>query len=155
MANKICIQCDRKHYAKNYCRKHYVFNSVKRKFGHFVKCAIEDCQNGAREDLSFCSRHRQRIEKGLPLDLSKKYMPKGRQHHWWKGGKIEYPGQYLMKKNRLILFLNNPICTICKIKPAEHVHHKDHSKDNHNLDNLTPICSGCHAKIHWKDRKTT
>ncbi|MFH1231363.1 MAG: HNH endonuclease signature motif containing protein, partial [Planctomycetota bacterium] len=62
------------------------------------------------------------------------------------GGTSEYPNHYLMKKNRLIILLHNPICEICKKNSAVEIHHKDFSRDNHNLSNLQAVCHSCHPR---------
>jgi len=39
------------------------------------------------------------------------------------------------------------ICEICG-EEGEIVHHKDHSKDNHEIDNLIVVCRKCHWLLH-------
>lgn len=92
-----------------------------------------------------CRKHYYRYRNHQSFD---KLGPKGERNCNWRGGVSEYTNHYLMKKNRLIILLNNPICEICKKEQAQQVHHKDNSKDNHGLNNLMAICTKCHANIH-------
>ena len=65
---------------------------------------------------------------------------------------LEYPNHHLMRKNRLIKLAQQPLCEECH-KKATQIHHKDLSKDNHDLDNLMSVCCQCHADIHGYERK--
>jgi len=61
---------------------------------------------------------------------------------------MSYPNHYLMKKNRLVVLEQSKgKCAICR-QPAQIVHHKDCTLDNHSLDNLIPVCHGCHKVLH-------
>lgn len=147
---KICEieNCNERYFAKGYCRKHYAYYiETPRKYGHWHKCEIKNCQN--RVTKNYCKYHQYRIKHNLPLDLSIKYSPKGKRNVNWKGGVADYPNHYLMKKNRLIILLNNPKCEKCE-KPATEIHHKDFSKTNHNLSNLMAVCHSCNHKLSSK-----
>ena len=65
----------------------------------------------------------------------------------WTGGG-EYPRRVELKVNRLIA-LNDAgwACSACD-GDADRVHHIDFSKDNHNIENLLPVCRPCHRKYH-------
>ena len=78
-----------------------------------------------------------------------KLSPKGKRNYMWKGGVAEYPNHYLMKKNRLIILMQNPKCEICG-KPATDIHHKDRSKTNHKLSNLMAVCKRHTKRLHSK-----
>ena len=70
----------------------------------------------------------------------------------WKGlikmSNFNYENHYKFKKNRLkALEKYNYKCQRCGRK-AQVVHHADMSTDNHNLDNLVPLCAKCHVKLH-------
>jgi len=41
-------------------------------------------------------------------------------------------------------------CNVCGRTRGLLVHHKDLSKDNHELDNLELLCRSCHAKLHGR-----
>lgn len=59
-----------------------------------------------------------------------------------------YINHYLMKKNRKkVLESNDFKCAKCGQK-AILVHHKDFSIDNHEINNLIPLCASCHIKLH-------
>jgi hypothetical protein len=68
----------------------------------------------------------------------------------WKSGVSEYPNHYLMKQNRLIkLQQTKAKCEICGERGVQ-IHHKDGSKNNHNLKNLILLCHYCHTTIDLK-----
>lgn len=138
--------CGRGLYAKGYCWKHYAF--FKRE-SHKKKCEVKNCNNNCFPDQKYCFRHRDRIKRNLPLDLSIKTTPKGERNVNWKGGIAEYPNHYLMKKNRLIILMQNPKCERCG-KPATQIHHKDFTKTNHKLNNLVAICHKCNVRLSSK-----
>lgn len=152
--NKRCIYpkcsiCGDKHYAKGYCVKHYVI--FKRtgspqtiRFSNKNKlCKIKHCNKFAHVK-ELCMMHYQRWRWHKSFDFQS---TKGKRNVNWKGGIAEYPNHYLMKKNRLIILLNNPKCEICE-KPATEVHHRDFTKNNHNLSNLMAICRKCNLNFH-------
>ena len=39
-------------------------------------------------------------------------------------------------------------CVICSSEDEVQVHHVDGDRSNDNIENLVPVCSGCHSKIH-------
>ena len=167
MQVKFCMVCEEKHYGRGLCKKHwrreYAFNNYKRKFGHRCKCGIENCLNITIK--KYCIQHRNRIKKHLPLDLAidcRYIRMKGKSNPNWRGGIAYYPNHSLMKKNRIIILIQNPKCEICG-DLATQIHHKDKSKTNHNLNNLMSICSRCHQHIHhlkikenlWRNHQLT
>lgn len=61
---------------------------------------------------------------------------------------FDYKNHYEMKKKRLeVLKRHGWKCDVCGGKAVE-VHHADESDDNHDLNNLIPICRECHYDIH-------
>ncbi len=69
---------------------------------------------------------------------------------------------YLSKRwrqTRLIILNENPICTVCNVEPAFHVHHiiPLHSvngwSNRLNLDHLISICIGCHSKETQREQR--
>lgn len=42
-------------------------------------------------------------------------------------------------------------CVICGAEENLHVHHVDGDRNNNALENLEPVCSGCHGRIHNGD----
>lgn len=165
--------CNEKHYAKEYCINHwrrfiwypknkkhsveYQKQYRKEHYGIFVHiCEIKNCTNRTHHKYKYCSIHRRRIEKNLPLDLSINCKgfnaPRGNRNFMWRGGVSEYPNHYLMKKNRIIVLKNNPKCKKCKKKIATMVHHKNLDKTDHRLLNLMPVCCSCNGKLrHHKN----
>lgn len=144
--------CRKKHFAKHLCHKHYVYYNKQRKFGHRHKCKVEDC-NIITWKYEYCYKHKYRIDHNLSLDLAIKCIPKGERHMWWKGGIADYPNHFLMKKNRLIILMNNPKCEICGKKATE-IHHRDGSKFNHELSNLMATCHKCNSGIRFRPNKS-
>ncbi len=66
-----------------------------------------------------------------------------------------YPDHYQFKQNSLIaLDKANHECILCHA-PVKIVHHLDLSKDNHELENLVPLCSKCHSYVHRRGAKKT
>ena len=66
---------------------------------------------------------------------------------------FQYENHYEMKQNRLkVLEKADYTCAICGGK-AEIVHHVDGSKNNHDPENLMPLCTKCHGKVHKKNNK--
>lgn len=58
-----------------------------------------------------------------------------------------YSNHHILKKNRLVILLENPKCEWCG-EPAQLVHHRDRSRSNHVLSNLMPVCCKCHTRLH-------
>jgi len=85
----------------------------------------------------------------LDLSIDNRCLKKGKKNNLWKGGIAEYPNHYLMKKNRLIILMQNPKCEICG-NPATEIHHKDFSKNNHKLSNLMATCHRCNNHLSSK-----
>lgn len=74
---------------------------------------------------------------------------KGKLNPKWRGGVCYYPDYGELKRNRLIILMQNPKCEICK-KQTKHIHHKDKSRNNHTLNNLMAVCPKCHTNLHSK-----
>jgi len=58
-----------------------------------------------------------------------------------------------MKKQRLIILMQNPKCEMCG-KPAVEIHHKNGNKADHRLKNLMASCRSCNAKIRFKPNRS-
>jgi hypothetical protein len=68
----------------------------------------------------------------------------------WKGGRSSYKAGY-----RVICFQTWPReCARCGAVEKIAVHHIDGDKQNNRPDNLVPLCSGCHRKVHAAVRPT-
>jgi len=143
--------CSNKHYAKEYCKKHYEAIITRRGYKK-KKCPIKNCTAIIYSKSKYCIKHTYRIIHNLPLDLSINCINikmNGKNNPRWNGGVSEYPDHCIMKKNRLIILINNPKCEICGAL-ATQIHHKDFSKSNHKLSNLKAICPKCNSKLSNK-----
>ncbi len=146
--------CRIKHYAKQYCRKHYAA-LVERGGYSRHKCAGVNCLTMVTKNNKYCWPHKKRAEKGLSLNLNSKCFRKGEENNRWNGGISEYPNHYLMKKNRIKkLKLVKGRCEICNSR-ADRIHHIDENKRNHNIENLLAVCSKCHGVLHRGKEKSS
>jgi 5-methylcytosine-specific restriction endonuclease McrA len=138
--------CDKPFYAKGLCRNHYAYL---RRTGRLhplpkqtIQCRVDGCLESASRK-GFCDFHYERFRRGVPLN--KPFGNSGECNVHWKGGIFEYPKHYVMKKIRLeVLEEANYICEYCG-GPADRIHHKDHSKDNHTKENLAACCHRCNV----------
>ena len=137
--------CDKRYYAKGYCRKHYVA-LIERKDYKLHKCKIKECSHHTHR--IYCYIHEYRMLHKLPIDFigNCNILRTKEKNNMWKGGIAGYPNHSLMKKNRLIILLHNPRCEICR-KSATEIHHKDFSKSNHKLSNLQAVCHKCNIRL--------
>ena len=149
--------CDREFYAKGYCNLHYGrlrrTGSLKRStYSNQGKtCKVFDCDNPAKV-RGYCVMHHIRWQRHKsykkPLSLRRE------KNGMWRGGKSLYPNHYLLKKNRLIrLKETNSRCEFCR-KKTNSVFHRDGSKDNHLLINLSVACKKCGLK-HFRNPNST
>lgn len=139
--------CEKPIYAKEFCRNHYELNRrhglpIYRK-DILMECAVDNCNKEAGYS-GFCKFHQSRNRNGIPLNRPRGI--KGELNPRWNGGTSEYPNHYEMKKIRkIVLEEKNYTCRYCG-KPANQVHHKDKSKDNHSRKNLVACCRSCNQK---------
>jgi len=110
-----------------------------------MKCYVPKC-NDKIQTKGLCSKHYDRFRNHSSFE---KRSSKGNRNVNWKGGIAEYPNHYLMKKNRLIILLQNPKCEICG-KLATEIHHKDFTKINRKLSNLQAVCHKCNSRLSSK-----
>lgn len=77
---------------------------------------------------------------------------------FWKGGIAipVYGQEFTNKLKREIRRRYNNKCQMCnkESQRALSIHHIDQNKFNNNKDNLTPLCSSCHAYVHGNRNKT-
>ena len=143
--------CESPFYAKGLCQNHY---TRQRRKGFLASslplyyfnptCSLGGCDSIVSFN-GFCSFHGHRQANGV--DLSRPKGVSGELNVNWRGGVAEYPGHYKMKKSRIIVLERaNYTCSYCG-KAASQVHHKDFSKDNHSLGNLSACCNKCNSKM--------
>lgn len=141
-------KCGKKKYAKGYCKNHY---EAFRRGGYQKRpCKIQGCIIRVRHPNEYCQRHKERIARSLPTDLSIKFHGgrRGEGNGNWNGGVAEYPNHYEMKKNRILkLQQTKGRCEICG-DHGKHIHHIDGSKNRHELRNLILLCVKCHGLAH-------
>jgi len=146
--------CIEKHYARNYCRNHYLV-FVRKGFHTWPtkKCKVISCNTMVRigakrknKELSdYCNYHVRAIKAGWVEGVCRN---KGENHYRWNGGKSPYPDHNSLKKIRQMVFeRDNFKCIKCG-KEAKYTHHIDCTKDNHIISNLISICASCHVKLH-------
>jgi len=152
---RICIvkDCRLKYYGKGYCHKHYhnykrCGNPLGKKngklLGKFIKCF--NCGKKIYRYLHQFKKYK-KFFCSYKCSVHKKNNPN------WRGGTAEYPNHYLMKKQRLIILMNNHECEICG-KPATEIHHKNGNKADHRLSNLVAICHKCNLGIRFRPNNT-
>lgn len=149
--------CDKKYYAKGFCRSHYA-NYLRngnpipaRIINKGSVCKVTGCHQPAKAK-KYCNKHYSRILKNGDLEF---HYAKGDKNFRWNGGTSEYENSYLMKKNRLIkLKQTKRCCEICNNR-GDKIHHTDYSKDNHALNNLLVVCNKCHAILHHRTGNKT
>ena len=144
------------HYAKGYCRNHYVYFSCSPTYRTRVKsCQVENCSKPIRSNRQYCTHHhRQRercLSKGIPYDPSMRQ--KGFRNGRWNGGVSEYPNHHAMKQMRKLKIEQcNGSCEVCG-DIGKHIHHRDKNKANHSIDNLMLLCVKCHCSMHVNERR--
>ena len=122
------------------------------------QCGVEFPHGGHKR--IFCSRKCHRLAQ-IDGKYLKGLFRGGKEHPNWKNGSTssKYPtkwNEYLRDKIRE---RDNFKCTMCGVSQMEcikklNVHHKDEDKNNLSIDNLISLCSSCHQKLHWKQKKT-
>ncbi len=119
-------------------------------------CKIKGC-NKKHEARDYCKMHYTRLCRHGDPSIVKYKGCRGEKNPRWKGGISKYPNRIVLRKNRLIILMNNPKCEVCG-KEATQVHHKDLGKTNHELSNLMAVCHKCHFgrchKLVFKNRKS-
>lgn len=46
-------------------------------------------------------------------------------------------------------------CTVCGAVEGIVVHHVDGERENNSLENLIPVCTGCHSDIHGRKERVS
>lgn len=149
--DKFCFltDCDVGLYSRGYCKNHYCkYISHRKDLKPYIpasECAWHNCIKIS--SLVYCKEHIRMFREGKNPNQDNRL---GENNVNWRGGVAEYPAHSFFKRQRLIrLEQAHYTCEIggC-LEPAVNVHHKDESKDNHDLDNLIALCRPCHIKEH-------
>lgn len=164
----VVIGCGKPHYALGYCRNHYtLFKRTGNPIGLYINhCQWVDCKVKT-QGVSFCYDHQKaydlRFKYNLPLDTKDcrptacKQKMLGPNNPRWNKGASTYKSSADMKRSRLTkLAQTNATCERCGIQGSGHkiqIHHKDRSKSNHSISNLTVLCPKCHRKEHPKKKR--
>ena len=109
---------------------------------------------------SYATAHNIKIKKKEPeltergrKSLSESH--KGAKNFRWNNGASEYKNHAILKRVRLeALERDKHKCKFCNKKATE-IHHKDGTKENHDMNNLISVCHKCHINQFHKHKKTT
>jgi len=151
--------CDRQYYSKGYCHLHYqrllVTGSPNRtlQMNKGKVCKAPGCDKSAAVK-GYCPMHYERWRQHHSLKARPRGA-RGKKNGNWKGGTSEYRNHYLMKKNRLIRLKEEEFkCEFCG-KKTNLTFHRDCSKDNHSLANLSVACKRCGLNAFRKPNSTS
>ena len=100
-------------------------------------CAQVGCPNKAIPGKSRCEQHQRSHNRQADENRDNSYQ-RGYTRHW--------------RKVRAMVLRDEPLCRRCNQQnqtvAADMVHHIDEDSSNNSRDNLEPLCSACHRKIH-------
>lgn len=149
----IAAGCEKTSYALGFCHRHY----CKKKYIVMTKkCEAPNCETRISKHKKYCSSHRKRIEKGLPLDLSINCLH-GKYNIHWNGGVSEYPNHAKLKRNRKLRFkLVRGRCEDCNTDlngKRYYGIHLNKDKSDHALTNLKITCNKCFFKYRTNSHK--
>jgi len=103
-------------------------------------------------DIKIKKKEPRLTEKGRK-SLSESH--RGSKNPRWNNGVSPYKNHAILKKVRLeALERDEHKCKFCN-KKAIVAHHKDGTKENHDINNLISVCYKCHINQFHKHRKTT
>lgn len=124
-----------------YCGKLYYRGRRKGKF-----CSQECFHKWSSGKLMPWNKHL----KGIHLSPKSEFKP-GKKHIFWKGGisKEPYPFEFTKELKSYIKHSYLCKCQMCGTSKDLMVHHIDYNKNNINLNNLIPLCRGCHSKTNY------
>jgi hypothetical protein len=96
--------------------------------------------------------------KGYRAGTKHPWMPKGKNHFNWQGGKSfePYTVDWTQTLKRSIRERDGYVCQICGASQEDKVfsvHHIDYNKKNCNPENLITLCRGCHTKTNYNRNK--
>lgn len=94
--------------------------------------------------------------KGFGEGREHPWMPKGKDHYNWQGGKSfePYGLEFNNDLKEVIRNRDRRKCFICEISELDtreklHCHHIDYDKTNNNPSNLISLCRSCHLKTNY------
>lgn len=128
----ICTICDRRHYAKGYCRKHWENVRAGRQLERKV-CKVEGCTHHVNKyvELQLCRQHYLKYLHSLN--------PR-RKNDGGKWGYKDYKSYILLKKD---------YCEQCGATDILlHLHHIDNNTRNSAINNFQTLCYKCHHKTY-------
>lgn len=145
-----CQTCQNKFYVKP--------SHFKLGFGKYCsrKCRDVAFRRGKHVTCEICGKEIWRTPKDLKGSKSGKFFCSkscqtkwrndffsGSKHWFWKGGQFTY-------RTKLLKIIKRPKCRKCKTKDSRLliVHHLDHDRKNHDIENLIWLCRNCHYLAH-------
>jgi len=131
-----CSICNRKHYARGYCKKHW--NNIRE--GRQLepqKCNYPGCNSRVLVHIKeqLCSNH-------FPS-----YFASLHPRYKRDGGKWGYKDYRKIKK------FKKKKCELCDSKKNLDIHHEDLDPRNSNVENLITVCRKCHLRYFHKKYK--
>lgn len=160
-SNRISFNCD-------FCNKKVetILSKYRKAKKHF--CSDSCHVNWKKKHSNKISVHCKACRKSLLVTAGRKNSVKycsmncyssikGRDHHNWKGGKIQkgYPVEFNEDLKLFIRARDGWCCKECSYSQEEldntlEVHHIDYNKMNNSCDNLISLCKSCHAQTGFK-----
>ena len=111
-------------------------------------CAQTGCPNKALPGKSRCEQHQAVLEA--------RQQEVKREHDKRRGTRQERGYGASWQRLRKIVLNREPLCRHCKamgkLTPAKEVDHIDGNVNNSSMNNLQPLCKGCHSRKTAKGR---
>jgi len=118
------------------------------------------CDTNPSRIKGYASCHNIKIQKREPRlteggrkSLSESH--RGLKNPRWNNGASEYKDHAILEKIRLEVLKRDKYKCKCCNKKATETHHRDKTKENHEINNLISVCHKCHINRFHKCKKTT